>query len=42
MITNSLSFQQIRLAQKLLQYYFQINYYQEKTNTTVDILFCFS
>ena len=38
MDTKSLSFQQVRWAQKLSQYYFQIDYHQGKANTAADAL----
>ena len=36
---KSLSSKQVRLAQKLLRYYFRINYRQEKANRAADALF---
>ena len=39
--TKSLSFCQVRLAQELSQYYFQIDYHQEKANGAVHALSCF-
>ena len=41
MDTKNLSFYQIRWAQKLFQYYFQIDYYQKKAHAVADTLFCF-
>lgn len=38
---KSLNFCQVYWAQKLSQYYFQINYCQEKTNTVTDALLRF-
>ena len=35
---KSLSFRQLRWAQKLSHYYFQIDYYQDRTNEAADIL----
>ena len=38
MDTKSLSSKQVRWAQKLSWYYFQIDYHQDKTNAAIDIL----
>ena len=38
MDTKSLSFRQVRWAQELFQYYFQIDYRQDKANAAVDAL----
>ena len=40
--TKSLSFQQVRWAQELFQYHFQINYRQGKANVAADALLKFS
>ena len=42
MDTKSLSFRQVRRAQKLSYYHFQIDYYQGKANGAVDVLFWYS
>ena len=39
--TKSLSSCQVRWAQKLFWYYFQINYCQKKANRAIDALICF-
>ena len=39
--TKSLSFCQVKWAQELFRYHFQINYRQSKANKAVDTLFCF-
>lgn len=36
---KNLSFNQILLAQKLWKYYFRIDYYQNKANDAIDVLF---
>lgn len=41
MNTKNLSFRQVHQAQKLSQYYFQIDYCQGKANEAADTLFCF-
>ena len=41
MDTKSLSFRQVRWAQKLSRYHFHINYYQGKANTAADALLRF-
>ena len=41
MDTKSLSFKQVRWAQKLSRYYFWIDYYQGKANGSADALSCF-
>ena len=41
MNTKSLSFRQVRLAQELSWYHFQIYYRQGKANPAVDALLCF-
>ena len=38
---KSLGFQQVRWAQKLFKYYFQIDYQYSKINEAVDALLCF-
>ena len=40
--TKSLSSRQVRWAQKLSCYHFQINYHQGKANRAADVLSCFS
>ena len=42
MDTTSLSSCQVRWAQKLSWYHFQIDYHQRKANAAADALFCFS
>ena len=39
MDTKSLSFCQVRWAQKLSRYHFQIDYHQGKANGTIDTLY---
>ena len=38
---KNLNFCQVRYAQELLKYHFQIDYYQSKANKAADALFCF-
>ena len=40
--TKNLSSRQVRWAQELLKYYFQIDSYQSKANKVADVLFRFS
>ena len=42
MDTKSLSFRQVHWAQKLSQYHFRIDYYQDKANAAADALLKFS
>ena len=42
MNTKSLSSRQVRWAQELSKYYFQINYYQNKANKAANALSRFS
>ena len=42
MNTRNLISCQVRWAQELLQYHFQIDYHQRKANRVADALFCFS
>ena len=42
MDTKNLSFCQVKWAQKLFKYYFQINYCQGKANKAADALFYLS